>query len=332
MDLRQLKSAPASLEKRRQIEPVEVPPLTGYSVDVASAVLGKYGLTIGTVASQPANPPTGEVLSQEPKAGTLVPRGTSVNVWVASPPKLIAVPNLVRMDLAAATTRINEEGLTLGNVTPQPGDTERSGVVSNQFPPEGAQVEPGTSVAVWLGEAAPATVPNLVTMSLDQARATLADARLILGRVSQEQSTVTVGSVLSQSDDAGTSVPPGTAVDVVLSIPVVPVTVPGIAGLTVSEAASELEGERLRLGDVAARTSPRLPGSIVEQSPAAGSSLAPDSVVSVVVAEPDGLPLLLFWLGSGMVLAGPVVAGRAVRRTWLRVSISMTPHPRPGTS
>ena len=54
-----------------------------------------------------------------------------MNVWVASPPKLIAVPNLVRMDLAAATTRINEEGLTLGNVTPQPGDTERSGVVSD---------------------------------------------------------------------------------------------------------------------------------------------------------------------------------------------------------
>ena len=162
---------------------------------------------------------------------------------------------------------------------------------------------------MWLGEAAPATCaqPRDDEVFVPEARATLAWTLVLFwGRVSQEQSTAHCREPSpARSDDAGTSAPPGTAGRrVAPSISwSAPVTVPGIAGLAVSEAASELEGERLRLGDVAARTSPRLPGSIVEQSPAAGSSLAPDSVVSVVVAEPDGLPLLLFWLGSGMVLA-----------------------------
>lgn len=66
------------------------------------------------------------------------------------------------------------------------------------------------------------------------------------------------------------------------------VTVPELVGLSLDEAAARLEQAKLRPGMVSPRPSERPPGSVIEQDPAPGSKLAPESAVNLVLAE-DGM-------------------------------------------
>jgi hypothetical protein len=63
------------------------------------------------------------------------------------------------------------------------------------------------------------------------------------------------------------------------------VAVPDLFGLSLDEAVARLEQENLRLGTTRAIPSDRPPGSVIEQDPAPGSELAPDSAVNLLVVE-----------------------------------------------
>lgn len=63
------------------------------------------------------------------------------------------------------------------------------------------------------------------------------------------------------------------------------VAVPDLSGLSLDEAAARLEQAKLRPGEVRHRPSERPPGSVIEQDPAPGSKLAPESAVNLVLAE-----------------------------------------------
>ena len=61
--------------------------------------------------------PAGRVISQSPTAGTQVTQGSAVTLVVSSGPPQVAVPNVVGLTQAAATSAITGANLTLGTVT-----------------------------------------------------------------------------------------------------------------------------------------------------------------------------------------------------------------------
>jgi serine protease len=131
------------------------------------------------------------------------------------------------------------------------------------------------------------TAPNLAGQSRAAAGAALVAADLELGGVTtQASASVPTGGVISQGVAAGTSVAVGTPVAIVLSSgPPPPVAVPSVTGQTQAAATTAIANAGLVLGTVSTEASSTVAsGSVISQTPAAGTSVAPGTSVSLVVS------------------------------------------------
>lgn len=113
------------------------------------------------------------------------------------------------------------------------------------------------------------------------------NSNLTAGTLRERQSSQTTGMVMEQRPAAGTPVPRGTPIDLVVAIPVPIrlVTVPDLVGQR-PENVSALLGDSLRIGTIATKESSAPAGVILDQTPAAGQSVTPGSVVNISLAIP----------------------------------------------
>ncbi len=100
--------------------------------------------------------PSGQVISQNPSAGSSVSTGASVALLISSGPATLAVPDVVGLTQAAAQTAITNAGLSVGAITSAASDTVPSGQVISQNPSAGSSVSTGASVALLISSG-PAT-------------------------------------------------------------------------------------------------------------------------------------------------------------------------------
>jgi len=130
------------------------------------------------------------------------------------------------------------------------------------------------------------TVPDVVDLNQADAEAAILGANLTVGAVSSVYSdTVPAGSVISQTPTAGNSVSPGTAVDLVVSLGPGMVTVPDVVDLNQADAEAAILGANLTVGAVSSVYSDTEPaGSVISQTPIAGSSVSPGTAVDLVVS------------------------------------------------
>jgi beta-lactam-binding protein with PASTA domain len=148
----------------------------------------------------------------------------------------------------------------------------------------------------------PVTVPNVVNQTQAAATTSLTGAGLAIGTVTQQSNaTVPAGRVSSQNPAAGVGVVAGSAVNLVVSTGPVPVpgptmvTVPNVVNQTQAAATTAIQGVQLLVGTISQRSSTTVAaGNVISQSPAAGSSLASGSAVSLVVSTgPVAVPNLV---------------------------------------
>ena len=267
---------------------VAVPNVAGLSQAAAQAAISNAGLTTGTVTTQNSDTvPAGDVISQNPAAGTSVAPNSAVDLVVSLGAATVAVPNVAGLSQAAAQAAISNAGLTTGTVTTQNSDTVPAGDVISQNPAAGTSVAPNSAVdlVVSLG-AATVAVPNVAGLSQAAAQAAISNAGLTTGTVTTQNSdTVPAGDVISQNPAAGTSVAPNSAVDLVVSLGAATVAVPNVAGLTQAAAQAAIVGADLTVGTVTTQNSDTVPaGDVISQNPAGGASVAPDSAVDLVVS------------------------------------------------
>jgi beta-lactam-binding protein with PASTA domain len=140
--------------------PVAVPNVLNLTQAAATTAITGASLVLGTVSqSSSATVPAGNVISQNPSAGTNVAAGSLVALIVSTGP--VAVPSVVNMTQAAATTAISFAGLAIGAITQQTSDTVPSGSVISQNPAAGTNVVAGSAVAlvVSTGAATPPPPP-----------------------------------------------------------------------------------------------------------------------------------------------------------------------------
>src|SRR5438105_185043 len=147
-------------------------------------------------------------------------------------------------------------------------------------------------VQIGSGGTPPPTVPvpNVVGQTQAAATSAITSAGLTRGTVTQQSSTtVASGSVISQSPAAGTSVAKGSAVNLVVSSGApapTPVAVPNVVGQTQASATSAITSAGLTAGAVTQQSSTTVAsGSVISQSPAAGTSVAKGSAVNLVVSS-----------------------------------------------
>lgn len=235
--------------------PTVVPNLIEMTVDEAALALKRADLVLGDVSGGGDS-----VREQTPEAGTEAERGMRVDVVLGAEPALVAVPDLTDFAPAEAGAALRSRGLELGAVSGT-GD-----VVREQSHAPGVMVPTGTTVDITVGSTVPpqVVVPDLIGMTVDEARAEASEAGLFLGNDANGDSTVE-----GQQPAAGTRVPAGSAVTVTLTEPASGLSRPSpwwaaVAAVAVLVGAAMLasRGIRTRRGEKWARTHVRaVPGT-----------------------------------------------------------------------
>jgi beta-lactam-binding protein with PASTA domain len=234
------------------------------------------------------------------------------------------VPNVVGKPVAEAERLVADAGLISERVRVIARDAT-PGTVVRQEPVAGTRFEPlpsEKSMRVRLGIAeagdssaanpppavrATTRVPNLVGQNLSRASATLRQSGLLVG---SSESRATRGAVafeiVSQDPSAGTSVPPGSRVNLVFAKP--GRTLPDFTGDLIEDAIATLEALGFVVRTRQRSTDEGRPQRVLEQFPRGGTELEPGSVVEIVYAtgKVDASPN-----GGAAPPPGPSVAGRS---------------------
>jgi serine/threonine-protein kinase len=208
-----------------------------------------------------------------------------------NPPRAIAVADLAGKDLGTARELVRQAGAAL-RVAEAASDTVPKGQVLRQEPPPNTQFMSNRPLTVVVSSGPPPVkVPDLRNRRAEDARTDLEAAGLSLGKLTERQTTRQPwGAVLGQSARAGSTLPPGTVVDVIVSAPPY-TTVPGLGGKAIGDAEAELERSGLRLGEVRQdAVAGRRAGTVTGQDPAAGVRLRQGDAVAVTIAVPPAAP------------------------------------------
>lgn len=95
--------------------PRVVPDLTGLDAAAADAVLAQNGLVASVAPEQQfSDLPAGQVMGQDPAAGTEVTKGATVTYVISKGPDVVALPPLVGTSLADATSALVAAGFQVG--------------------------------------------------------------------------------------------------------------------------------------------------------------------------------------------------------------------------
>ena len=269
---------------------VSVPNVEGLTQDAASTTITGVKLKVGTITSQTSNTVVaGKVISQEPAGGSSLTEGSAVNLVISSGPRMVAVPKVDGLTQDAASTAITGAELKVGTVSPQSSNNVVAGNVISQDPASGSSLTAGSLVNLVVSsgpEMVP--VPNLDRLTQDAATTAVTEAELKVGTITQQASnTVVAGNVVSQDPANGSSLLPGSAVNLVISSgSLVMLTVPNVEGLTQAAATTAITGANLMVGTVAQRASNTVvTGNVIGQDPAKESSLAQGSAVNLVISS-----------------------------------------------
>ena len=228
-----LDSSPDTTTITANLRMVTVPNVVNMTQAAAQGAIIGAKLNVGAITqANSATVPAGNVISQNPVAGTSVAEGSSVSLVISMGPVMVSVPNVVGMTQAGATSAIISAKLAVGTIAQTNSSTVPAGSVISQNPAGGNSVPEGSSVdlVVSLGPVMVA-VPNVVGMTQGSAQSAIIAASLIVGAVTSDyHDTIPPGSVISQNPAGGSSAAPGSPVDLVISlgpsyIPPDPVTV-----------------------------------------------------------------------------------------------------------
>ena len=288
---------------------VRVPDLLGLDEAAVETLLAGRELIPGLVERQTSERTAGTVLAQEPVAGTRVVLGTAVAFALAMPPE-VTLPDLAGMAEPEALDALSRSDLAGGALEYRESSAE-PGLVLEQWPAAGQQVEVGSAVDLVIAAVETVEIPNLVGLPVDAARQVLGALRLVVGSEAREQSREKAeGTVLAQDPPAEARFAVGSPVDLVVAEPAV-VNVPEIVGLPIEDVDGALSTVGLVAGPVEPRFSLATGGTVLAQGPPPGAAVPVGTTVGVRVARDRTT-----WAGplAAGLLAAVALVGRARRR------------------
>lgn len=198
-----------------------------------------------------------------------------------------AIPRVLGSDEARARATLGAAGFSVGAVERRPHAVLPPGAVIWQDPPPDVVAPEATDVALTLSSGpARVPVPDVAGYDAEHARLLLEGAGLRVGSLESTQAPTPRNVAVNTRPPAGTTLPPGTSVVLVVSVGAATIRVPTLTGLTLDEARLALETAGLTLGTAFAETTTAAaPGEIFFQEPSAGTLSAPGTVVNVRIAR-----------------------------------------------
>ncbi|TPW15638.1 MAG: putative serine/threonine protein kinase [Acidimicrobiaceae bacterium] len=217
---------------------------------------------------------------------------------VIEEPTTVVVPNVVGLELEAATQALTDAGLETELVP-----TENAEIPENQVfqtdPAADTVVEKDSVVRVFFNPIKePQPVPDVAGQNLEEAKRLLTESGFLAGTVTSEASDKPKDTVIRTDPPATTSLTVGSPVNIVLSAGPDAKTIPNVAGQNQDAARQLLEGEPFRfvVTAVTEASDTVVAGGVIRTEPAIGGELAVGSPITIVVS-----------LGLELVQVPPVV-------------------------
>ena len=162
------------------------------------------------------------------------------------------------------------------------------GVVVSQTPEAGTMVKEERAITIYVSKGGEELeMPNLRGLNQSDAIDKLQQMGLRLGSAYETFSDEDSGTVISQDPRSGTRISKGQTVDITVSKgqKIKKVSVPDVKGVPVDRARTIIESSSLSVGGTSEQESTQAAGTVVSQSPAAGTEVDAGSSVRLVVSS-----------------------------------------------
>jgi beta-lactam-binding protein with PASTA domain/predicted Ser/Thr protein kinase len=276
----------------------EVPNVTGESLNLAFARLQQDGFNVGEVKRVEREAPANTVLEQDPAASPPADEASldcaflnffcskpKVMLTVSAGPGSAKVPSTAGKTVAEAEEELEAAGFKAAVESVHSEDVEE-GLVIHSKPSGGETATRGTDVLLTVSSGPKlATVPVLAgtqrSVAVQQIR-----GRGFTPNIEEEESAKPAGEVIRQAPNAGSRLPAGATVSIVVSKGEAKATVPNVIGKLRAEAVEALRAEGLEPTVSEQETDvPSQVGRVTDQFPPPGSEVKPGSTATIVVGK-----------------------------------------------
>ncbi|MCR6486192.1 Stk1 family PASTA domain-containing Ser/Thr kinase [Amycolatopsis sp. OK19-0408] len=233
------------------------------------------------------------VVKVDPNVGTPVATSAKITLYVGVAPGKASVPDLKNKTRDDAEQALKDAKLTLDTDVQEVevSDPAQAGLVQQQTPTAGTEVNQGTSVKITVGKSkALKQVQDFTGKPYSQAKAALEGQGFTTKKVDQASDTVPKDSVITQQPNGG-SVAAGSVITLTVSTgpdqSQTQIQMPSLLRMTVDEAESKLRsmGWTGSIKQQSDKLSREPEGTITRQNPSAGSQIDKDQDVTVSVSE-----------------------------------------------
>lgn len=209
--------------------------------------------------------------------------------WLAPAGEPVLVPEFVGRDLADAQASAANLGIGLHVIARRPDYHHAKDRILGQLPVAGQHVRQGRNIDVIVSDGLPIVrVPNLSNMNIRDARLTLENNRLVLGKTAEMKNEDAIaGTVLGQKPEPFQPVSAGTKVDIVVAKGRPAIYTPNFVGLSESFAKAAAKELSIPLNSpipLPMMVGAKPKGVVEEQDPAAGQLLLPKQRLTLRVS------------------------------------------------
>ncbi len=264
----------------------KMPSLTGMTYDEATAALTGLGIAYSKTEAYSDSVEAGQIIAQSVAEGASIPTGTTVALTVSLGREQTTMPSLLGKTLAEAEQVLAEQNLTLdATVARRYDDKVAADKIAEQSIAAGTKVDVGTVVklTVSMGRFT-VSLPNFVGMTRAEAEQFVTENKMTSVSWQTAAATADQDTVYAQSLTAGSTVTPTTALTLYVSLGDGAMTVPTLTGLDEASAIAILRGQGY-VPTIVYQTANT--EGVLSTSPAAGTTLAAGSTVTVTVATRD---------------------------------------------
>ena len=164
----------------------------------------------------------GTIVDQYPQPNTRVKSGRTVRLKISQPEKSVAIPNLIGQSRRSAELELNQMGLLIDTVYTEYNPEYPNGTIAWQYPKAGDRRKKGMGIQITVSKGMPPNffqVPNLIGLSINQAKDLIFKSRLKVGKISYHQDQDLVPyTVLDQSIKNGTVLDASATINLVVSV------------------------------------------------------------------------------------------------------------------
>lgn len=203
--------------------------------------------------------------------------------------EIIEMPSLSGLSLSGAEDRLRDLGLRV-EVDYRVNTAIPEDTVFDQSPPAGQRIDESEAVTLVVSRGETPKVPPVRGRTQEQATQRLIEAGYVVIPITAANQAE-AGTVIGQDPIAGTELSDGEAVTITVSTGPGQIFVPDVRNVTQLTAFNQLTEAGFRVGEKREAHETVEEGLVIDTDPTAGTPLAPNNVVTVIVSS--GLPTLL---------------------------------------